>query len=399
MNKSKSNYARNLWQRYAVCIVALLVIALTPAYAGQPTAGVSFAQVSFTDSQAPQEYSHYGQVFIDYTMLYGSGYINVERYEGGKAVGWMVRNIPVISGSASPGFSPMFELGASGYQSSISAYVDFSPTPLADDSSLKGQVPLTYLLAHIAAPAEDSNSFEDVVCHKDDKKFWAGQQSVVQVLVNLGGFNFGEGTGWLIKAKDPEKALLITASHNFTDGQAKDTSVLVNYQTTECSGKKPEDFWAGEVDTVLERNQKLDFVVVSLKAAPKGRTYPPRLQALYKDIKLNDLVTIPQHPGGQYKKAGYYYDKENKKRCYVSPTAAINANNGEIDAKCGAAKGTSGSPLLDATETKGDDTPYAIGLITANRLKPLTAAGYKMSDICDYDASDKGKQLLDCKKP
>jgi len=45
-----------------------------------------------------------------------------------------------------------------------------------------------------------------------------------------------------------------------------------------------------------------------------------------------------------------------------SSTFAISANLGELDAKCGAVHGTSGSPLLDATETK-DDTPYAIGLI------------------------------------
>jgi len=72
-----------------------------------------------------------------------------------------------------------------------------------------------------------------------------------------------------------------------------------------------------------------------------------------------------------------------------SSTFAINANLGELDAKCGAVHGTSGSPLLDATETK-DDTPYAIGLIVGCRLqsgrecKPLSAAGYKMSDICDF---------------
>ncbi len=83
----------------------------------------------------------------------------------------------------------------------------------------------------------------------------------------------------------------------------------------------------------------------------------------------------------------------------------LNKGRGEIDAKCGAAHGTSGSPLLDASETKEDDTPYAIGLIVGCRLdnpktcKPLSAVGFKMSDICDYDAGTNGKKLLDCKKP
>lgn len=134
-------------------LVALLVVALSPAYAEQPTSGISFAQVSFTGEEAPESYSHYGQVFIDYTMLYGDGYINVERYDGGKAAGWVVQNIPVRSGSVLPGFSTMFDLGASGYQSSFTAYVDFSPIKLADDSSLRAKAPMVFLLAQAQYPA------------------------------------------------------------------------------------------------------------------------------------------------------------------------------------------------------------------------------------------------------
>jgi len=44
-------------------------------------------------------------VSIDYTMLYGEGYINIERYENGKAAGWVVKNLPVISGVILSGFS------------------------------------------------------------------------------------------------------------------------------------------------------------------------------------------------------------------------------------------------------------------------------------------------------
>ena len=154
MKTTKMSYVASLWQRYAVCILALLFIALSPAYASQPTAGVSFAQISFTDAKAPQKYSHYGQVSIDYTMLYGEGYINVERYENGKAADWVVKNLPVISGSVLPGYSTMFDLGASGYQSSFSAYVDFSATPLVDDTPLKGKAPVTYRLAKAEYPLQ-----------------------------------------------------------------------------------------------------------------------------------------------------------------------------------------------------------------------------------------------------
>jgi hypothetical protein len=193
-------------------------VALSPVYANQPTSGVSFAQISFTGAQLPEEYSHYVQVSIDYATLYGDGYINVERYENGKAAGW-------------------------------------------------------------------------------------------------------------------------------------------------------------------ERNTKLDFVIVSLKGPPQGKTYSPPIRPLVKDIKQNDLVIIPRHPGYtlQTKQGGYYYDITNKKRCYISPSPAMNALSGQVDAKCGAVKGTSGSPLLDATETKGDDTPYAIGLVVGCRPGRQEAPGLQES--------------------
>jgi len=152
MKTRTMNYAVNLWQRYVVCALALLVFALSPAYASQVTSGVSFAQVSFTDASAPQKYSNYGQVSVDYTMLYGAGYINVERYENGEPAGWVVKNLPVISGSVLSGFSTMFDLGRSGYQSSLTAYVSFTPDKLADDGSLKNQAPLSYRLAQAEYP-------------------------------------------------------------------------------------------------------------------------------------------------------------------------------------------------------------------------------------------------------
>jgi hypothetical protein len=390
------------YKRAALALGVLLSCCLTAASATQPTSGISFAQVISNESALV-----YGLVSVAPGALYGSGYINVELYEDGEAVDWAVRNLAYGEAAGQSGATARFDLRDAGRQYAFTAYVDFSPAPLPDDASLKGRVPLVYLLSRVEAPADDNpNQFEDVVCHRDDAKFWAGQQSVVSVLVRLGRFSFGEGTGWIVKGRDPNKKLLITASHNFTDRQASDTSVTVLYQKKQCGGRDFEDFWPGEVDEVLERNTTLDFVVVSLKAPPQGKMYPPPLQPLYKDIKLNDVVAIPQHPAETiaYKQGGYYYDIANKKRCSITPTAAINAGRGEVDAKCGALHGTSGSPLLDGSDTQ-DNTPYAIGLIVGCRLergricKPLSAAGFKMSKICDFDAGNDGKKLLDCKQP
>jgi hypothetical protein len=177
MKSTNANFSTNLWQRYAVVIVAFLIMALSPAYAEQLTAGVSFAQISFISSNPQENYSHYGQVSVDYTMIYGEGYINVERYNNGQAAGWIVRNLPVISGSVLPGFTTVFDLGVSGYQSSITAYVDFSPTKLADDTSLKGKVPLSFPLGQAEYPFSPSTFSASCACDPITQSLQAEDQA------------------------------------------------------------------------------------------------------------------------------------------------------------------------------------------------------------------------------
>lgn len=94
-----------------------------------PGEGVSFAQVNFTYAGASQSFSQYGQAFIDYAAIasnFGStGFINVVTNDG-----WAVQNAPVHAASNLPGISKMFDLGASGLQTNLQAYVEFSTTPL-----------------------------------------------------------------------------------------------------------------------------------------------------------------------------------------------------------------------------------------------------------------------------
>jgi hypothetical protein len=171
MKTTNTNLSTNLRQRYAVPIVALLVITISPAYAEQLTSGVSFAQISFTASNPPEKYSHYGQISVDYTMLYSEGYVNVERYENGQATGWVVKNLPVVNGAVLSGFSTIFDLGTSGYRSTFSAYMDFSPTPLADDTSLKGQVDVIYQLGQAEYPLADPDNQGSGA-----NLFWSGKE-------------------------------------------------------------------------------------------------------------------------------------------------------------------------------------------------------------------------------
>lgn len=394
----RSHTIRRYQRVLGLFIMALF--AVNAVRASPPASGVSFSQIRYAGAA---EYSHLAQMSVAPGALYGSGYLNVERYEQGRAVDWVVRNLP-LNGDA---VTAVFDLGSSGQQVQFAAYVDFSPAPLPDDSSLRNRTPFVYLLSYIELPPDNLNQFQDVVCYQNDKKFWTGQASVVavQVLVDAKNFVTADATGWIVKGKDSSKTLLITASHNFTDNEVAKTAAYVNFQRPKCGSGLPTDSFFGDFDEVLERNPKLDFVIVSLKPPPEGKKYPAPLQPLYEEFKPGVVVSLPQQPSSYtgLKQGGFYYDIDNKKRCQLTTTPALNRRLGQIDAKCGAVQGTSGSPLLDAADTEG--SPYAIALIVGCRetspknCKPLSAVGYKMSDVCDYDAGNDGKKLLDCKKP
>ena len=161
-------------QRCAGAILYLFFIWVMPVFAEQVTSGISFAQVSFTGSNPAVMYSHYGQVSVDFAMLYGEGYINIERYENGKAAGWVVRNLPIVNASTLSGFSTLFDLGTDGYRSSFSGYVDYSATPLADDNSLINRAPINYALGQfensLNVPAKQYDVFFEIKdCAKPTK--------------------------------------------------------------------------------------------------------------------------------------------------------------------------------------------------------------------------------------
>jgi len=104
---------------------------LTPV-AVLPGQGVSFAQVDFTWPGATTLNSSTGQVNVDIATLQtltglSSGFINVST-----GLGWVVQNLPVLSGFSYPSVSTKFQLGTSSSIdiTSLDAFVSFSSTPL-----------------------------------------------------------------------------------------------------------------------------------------------------------------------------------------------------------------------------------------------------------------------------
>lgn len=130
----------------------MLCFALSSETLASPlTSGVSFSQVDFTYPGATELNSPYGQVFLDYSQIPVSGYVNVVTSQG-----WVVQNIPVFPSSGLPGLSMMFDLGFSGPQTApFQAYVDYSPTPLANDSTLTGSFQSFGILSHVENNAQD----------------------------------------------------------------------------------------------------------------------------------------------------------------------------------------------------------------------------------------------------
>jgi hypothetical protein len=74
----------------------MALFAMNTVRASQPASGISFSQIRY----GVAGYSRLVQVSVGPGALYGSGYLNVERYEQGRAVDWVVRNLPVNGGAA-----------------------------------------------------------------------------------------------------------------------------------------------------------------------------------------------------------------------------------------------------------------------------------------------------------
>ncbi len=129
------------------CLGSSLAVNATPL-----SSGITFKQVDFTYPGAEQIYSQYGQVFLDYSEISGSGYVNVKT-----STGWVVQNMPVFGSSGLPGLSMMFDLGYSGPQTSpFSAIVDYSNTPIYDQSQITGNIQSFGTLGHVENNALDS---------------------------------------------------------------------------------------------------------------------------------------------------------------------------------------------------------------------------------------------------
>lgn len=129
----------------AVALLVMSFVFSAKVLASPLTSGFSFAQVDFTYPSATELNSPYGQIFLDYSQIPGSGYVNVKT-----SAGWAVQNLPVLGGSGLPGVSMMFDLGFTGPQvAPFEAYVDYSPVPLADNSTLTGSPQSFGLLNHV----------------------------------------------------------------------------------------------------------------------------------------------------------------------------------------------------------------------------------------------------------
>ena len=147
-----ASYSVLAMRRFALCM-ALLALSMVLCSGGSAIpllSGASFSQVDFTYTGATQLNSQYGQVFLDYSQIPGSGYVNVVT-----SAGWVAQNMPVFGGSGLPGISMMFDLGFSGPQfSPFQAYVDYSPVPLPNDLTLIGSMQNFGTLSHVEHNAQ-----------------------------------------------------------------------------------------------------------------------------------------------------------------------------------------------------------------------------------------------------
>src|SRR6185312_8109273 len=145
---------RKVLQSFA--ILAAYLGSVASANATPLTAGITFKQVDFTYPSATELSSPYGQVFLNYSQIPGSGYVNIRT-----PVGWVVQNMPVFGSSGLPGLSMMFDLGFSGTQATpFRATVDYTRSPISDASQITGSDQSFGFLGHVEHnPTDGAGTF------------------------------------------------------------------------------------------------------------------------------------------------------------------------------------------------------------------------------------------------
>ena len=222
-------------------------------------------------------------------------------------------------------------------------------------------------LANLDLPAEKDcpDTRENVACHQDDPKFWSAQKAVARLLFSKAtdATKMAVCTGWLVTGADPDT--LITNRHCISSqDQIKSLQATFNLQTIKCEGKAiaVPSTYGGEVllrvGPVQPAIPEFDYSLIQLKGSPQKAW--GAIQALSRDPKLNEEISIPQHPEGGLKLVAWWEDPKHTMRCTVTK---VYGALGEFGWTCAGSPGSSGSPILDVSGG-------GLGLVTVTSKVP-----------------------------
>ena len=220
---------------------------------------------------------------------------------------------------------------------------------------------------------------ENVACHQNDPRFWSAQKAVARLIFSkaTNAEKMAACTGWLVTGEESDT--LITNRHCISSqDQIKSVQATFNLQTLKCEGKDlavPSNYAA---DVLLKKGPvrpqipDLDYSLIQLKGDPQ-KTWGA-IQALSRDPKLKEEISIPQHAEGSVKLVAWWEDPKHTTRCTVTK---VYGTIGEFGWTCAVSHGSSGSPVLDASGG-------GLGLVTSTSKVQgeCFSSGLQLKAIC-----------------
>lgn len=238
--------------------------------------------------------------------------------------------------------------------SAVLTLVPADPTATGYSGVVIGQYGRGSTPIEVAQSVCGSNDMTDVACSANSHPTeYALRQPVARMLYTNGGTQF-VCTTWRVSPGN----FMITNEHCIKSQAALNTAVIrFNYQRATCGGGNLDNFTEVRGGTLLMVNATYDVALFSLHPDDFARVEQYGYLELDTDAPAeNEIIFIPQHPGGMPMQFGLNSNQDGG-RCRVKSASLMGyAQGSDFGYACDTQGGSSGSPVIAA------DTMRVIGL-------------------------------------
>ena len=187
-----------------------------------------------------------------------------------------------------------------------------------------------------------SQDWRDAKCYKNSQTTKFNKAKAVARLIITKGSGTFYCTGWRWAGRSDG---VITNEHCITNyNQARNTEVQFNYKKRDCGGSNTSAITKVQGSGLLVDNGQYDVALITIRNPSRVSKFGA-LQVETRRANVGENIYIAHHPGGRPKKLSVNSDRDGG-------NCRVNASNSEVRYFCDTEGGSSGSPVILASNHK-----------------------------------------------